>query len=91
MHQDNNKEKVPIQAVLLIRRPHKDFTCGEFYVAQRRREYDDEAKQESNDDAKSDPHTLKKDSHDKQPKIMIDRILVEWENAGELVLFMAGR
>ena len=32
-HQDNNSEKIPIQAVVLLSEPIKDFRGGEFYVA----------------------------------------------------------
>jgi hypothetical protein len=32
-HQDNNDETPPVQAVLMLSEPQKDFTGGEFYVA----------------------------------------------------------
>jgi len=32
-HQDNNNETPPVQAVLMLSEPQKDFTGGEFYVA----------------------------------------------------------
>jgi len=39
-HQDNNSEKPPVQAVLMLSEPEKDFTGGEFYVARQTRATD---------------------------------------------------
>ena len=36
-HQDNNDESPPLQAVLMLSEPNKDFTGGEFYVARQTR------------------------------------------------------
>ncbi|GGX75185.1 2OG-Fe(II) oxygenase [Saccharospirillum salsuginis] len=39
-HQDNNSENPPVQAVLMLSEPQKDFTGGEFYVARQTRATD---------------------------------------------------
>uniref|UniRef100_A0A7S3P457 Fe2OG dioxygenase domain-containing protein n=1 Tax=Amphora coffeiformis TaxID=265554 RepID=A0A7S3P457_9STRA len=74
-HQDNNRQKVPIQAVLLTSQPEADFDGGEFYVAKRQQQ------QEQRDEPKDDgPHVLKFCRH-----------VVSWQNTGDLVLFQAGK
>ena len=74
-HQDNNKEDVPIQAVLLTSEPGADFEGGEFYVATRKQQNQDDDKGED-----EDSNVLKFRRH-----------IVPWENAGDLVLFQAGK
>lgn len=40
-HQDNNSEQPPVQAVLMLSEPQKDFKGGEFYVARQKKATDE--------------------------------------------------
>ena len=77
-HQDNNKETVPIQAVLLTSQPGVDFEGGEFYVATRQ---DQPQKHEGDNEGQDSSHYVLK----------FRRHVVSWEHAGDLVLFQAGK
>lgn len=72
-HQDNNREEVPIQAMLMLSDPQCDFEGGEFYVARRQ------------DTAIDD------DNNDEAMNIGIQRNIAPLENAGDLLLFQAGK
>ena len=65
-HQDNNREAVPVQAILLLSAPGTNFVGGQFYVVRR-------------------------DDDDNSETVRIIRHSVEWENAGDLILFMASK
>lgn len=71
-HQDNNREGLPVQAVLMLNRPGPDFQGGQFYVARQQLENSTE-------------------NGTSQDVLHFHRYLVEWAQAGDLVLFLAGK
>lgn len=90
-HQDNNREIVPVQAVLMLSDPQQDFEGGEFYVARREQvttTTTTTATASGNDNSDDDGDAT---NNSNNSNIRIRRTVASLENAGDLVLFQAGR